>query len=222
MRHEADRGSSEVVQSAIRKISEKNILSHVDISVLEVEIPRGFCDLNRPWERACPEAVNAQVWKSLYEESFFQIENEIAKADHCLHIHSMCSQSPIYKWIWENSSAPEDVEKFLTTCYSGEERRCNILSETTEGVYITDRRLDTIAQEVFTKHGEILKENEAYRFPPEYPVTKIALKKSSSLLEITKGALATEETCQMVDTSHIVLDPAKVDRFGTMLADIIF
>ena len=73
MYHEADTWVVEVLES-MKKYLEK---SEFSIWILKVEIPRGFCDLNRPLELAIPEVFRDKSWDEIYLKAEKEIENVI-------------------------------------------------------------------------------------------------------------------------------------------------
>ena len=51
-----------------------------------------------------------------------------------------------------------------------------------------------------------------------YPATELMQCCSSFLIEYPKSLLATKETSHFIDTSQIVLDNAKIEQMGKLLA----
>ena len=103
-----------------------------------VNIPRAWCDLNRPWELAVPIALRSEVYKERYQ---VQLNEDYAlheRAKRSVHIHTMCGQSPIKPWIFTENTTESQLEEFLDTCYSGDSRLIDLLTHTIDGEIIAD------------------------------------------------------------------------------------
>lgn len=133
----------------------------------------------------------------------------------------MCSKNPIYPWKFSTETSSEELENFLTTCYSGAPRACNILTKTETGERVTDPIFDSVIQDVFQEYHIPMDENVAYVLPLHYPATIIARKAPSSIIEITKGSLSADESGKSTDSSQIQFHPDKIMYFGRMFSEIL-
>ncbi len=136
MLHEADRGALEIARSTESYL--RLLSPDIQVDVRTVEIPRAFCDLNRPWERSVPPALAAEVYKERYTVQIEGDRRTHLVSKKSIHIHTMCGYSPIYTWNFTPETTEHELEKFLTTCYSGRERHIDLLTHTVEGVEIGD------------------------------------------------------------------------------------
>jgi hypothetical protein len=66
-----------------------------------------------------------------------------------------------------------------------------------------------------------LDENVAYKFENHFSATHLVGKVPSSLIEITKGNLATEETKDSIDASKIILDEVKLHHYQELISQSI-
>lgn len=217
--HEADSWVSEIL-SAMEKyfLNEKNF----KIWVLRVEIPRGFCDLNRPLERAIPNTFRDKYWEDLYEKTQKEVFEILEKADFVFQFHSMNSFNPI-----EKAGIDEEIsENFLThhleKIYCWEKRVCTLLTEDENWEYLTNKIFDEIFRKKFEENNIELKDNNAYRLLSDYPCTKIIKNQKSSFFEVIKWSLATKETENEINTNKIIFDEKKVEFFAKILSEIIF
>lgn len=219
IQHEADRWSREVAFSAIDRFFSDPSNADFKISIFEVHIPRGFCDLNRPWELACPSVVDNTYWKQYYDTIVDTVFTVLQSAKFCLQLHTMASYEMISSWELDRSKDEKDIEYFLTSIYSGACRECNILTRTPDERELTCSEFDTILSHSFSKQQITLLRDISYRLIENRPSTDITKFLPSSFLEITKWSLATDETKESYDTSKIILSPTKVRLYGDILAD---
>lgn len=217
--HEADRWSREVAFSAIDRFFSHPENSDFQISIFEVHIPRGFCDLNRPWELACPSVTDNTYWKSYYDTIINDLYKVLSSTKFCLQLHTMASYEMISSWELDLSKDEQDIEYFLTNIYGWLGRECNILTRTPDESELTCRDFDTILSHSFSKQQITLLRDISYRLMDDRPATDITKFLPSSFLEITKWSLATDETRQVNDTSQIILSPIKVRLYGDIIAD---
>ena len=61
--HEADTGLREVVSVMMQDF----IDSEWSIGILDIAVPRAFCDLNRLRNRACPPILEPEKWLEIYD-----------------------------------------------------------------------------------------------------------------------------------------------------------
>lgn len=86
---------------------------------------------------------------------------------------------------------------------------------------MSDRNFDDILLNCFQEKKIILDSDIAYQLLPDYPATKIMGVIVSSLIEITKGSLATESTMDSINTNNIEFDSEKIAFFGKLIAESI-
>ena len=217
MYHEADTWVIEVLES-MKKYLEK---SEFSIWILKVEIPRGFCDLNRPLELAIPEVFRDKSWDEIYLKAEKEIENVIQKSDFIFHFHSMNGFNPIEKSIFNENANSDFFKNHIEKVYSGSKRECTILTENIDWEYLTEKKFDKIFKEKFAENNLVLEENTAYRLLDHFPCTNIIRKHKSGFFEITKTAIATEKTKNNFDTNKIIFDEKKVEIYWKVLSEIL-
>lgn len=136
MLHEADRGAFEISQACLAELA--LVSPELRVIVQSVSIPRAWCDLNRPWERAVPSALRSEPYQELYQS---QLRADYAlhkRAKRAVHIHTMCGRSPVMPWAFTENTTEADLERFLDTCYSGDDRHIDLLTHTGDGEQIAD------------------------------------------------------------------------------------
>lgn len=180
--HEADTGVLQVMNFL------KNFLENSPYSIgfLWVDIPRGFCDLNRPIELATPTILEDEFWKNIYKQTTIEAEKYFQKSDFIFHFHSMNSFNPIQKKNFDECVKEGNLEYIYEKMYSGTPRKNTILTENTNGEYLTNKDFDEIFKKNFQKNNENLEENTAYRFVENYPCTEIVRSRPSAFFELTK------------------------------------
>lgn len=215
--HEADTWVNEVIN-----FMEKYFLdSEFSIWVLNVKIPRWFCDLNRPLEIAIPEVFRDKSWEDIYKKAEKEIEEVVEKSDFVFHFHSMNWFNPIEKSVFDENISEDFIKNHIEKIYSGSKRECTILTENENFEYLTNKEFDNIFREKFEEKNIVLEENTAYRLLTHFPCTEIILQKKSSFFEITKTAVASENTKNETDTNKIIFDERKLDFFAKVISEII-
>lgn len=215
--HEADTWVNEVIN-----FMEKYFLdSKFKIWVLNVEIPRWFCDLNRPLEIAIPEVFRDKTWENIYKKAEKEVEEIIKKSNFIFHFHSMNGFNPIEKSVFNENISENFIKNHIEKIYSGSKRECTILTENEKFEYLTNKEFDDIFKEKFKENNITLEENTAYRLLNYFPCTEIILKNKSSFFEITKLSIATEETKNEFDTNKIIFDEKKLEFFAKIFSEII-
>ena len=217
MLHEADRGAYEIA------LATQGVLSHLSpdlrVEVISVPVPRAFCDLNRPWERGVPSALRSEIYQERYLAQIESDRKAHMKAKSTIHIHTMCGRSPIMPWAFTEHTTEGDMERFLNTCYSGDDRHIDLLTHTDDGEQVADLEFAEKIGFIYRQAAHRVDQNRAYQLKSGYPATELMRSCSSVLIEYPKNLLATEETAHCIDTSQIVLDTAKIERMGRMLAE---
>lgn len=217
--HEADTWVSEII-SAMEKYFENK--KDFKIWILRVEIPRGFCDLNRPLETAIPNSFRDNFWENFYNETQKEVFEILKKADFVFQFHSMNTFNPIEKaWI-SNEISEIFLNHHLDKIYSWTKRECTILTNDENWNYLTDKIFDEIFKKKFAENNVVLEENTAYKLLSNYPCTEIIKNQKSSFFEVIKWALATEETKNEINSNKIIFDEKKVEFFAKMISEIIF
>lgn len=217
MYHEADTWVVEVVESMKKYFLD----SDFSIWILKVEIPRWYCDLNRPLNIAFSDIFQNFFWEKIYNEALDEVDKIVEKSDFIFQFHSMNSFNPIEKSkIWADFSE-NFIKNHIKKVYSGSKRECTILTETDKSEYISNKKFDDIFRKKFKENNIVLEENTAYQFLDFFPCTKITRENKSSFFEIIKWALATEKTKDKIDTNEIIFDQEKIDFFAKILSEII-
>jgi hypothetical protein len=219
MSHEADRWSREIIYTSIDILLKEYAFQDYKITVFDIGIPRAICDMNRTWEKACPNAVDEKKWKTYYDTTLTALYKEIQSSAYCLQFHTMNSRDPCFRFELTENSSEDDILYFLAWCYNWEKRDCNILTELVDHTYITSRRHDECIQSLFQEYSIPLQKNKAYRFMHDFPATYITQNIPSSLIEITKDSIATPDTANTIDSSKIILDQSKIYIFGWLFSD---
>lgn len=215
--HEADTGTWEVAHSCVEQYQDMDI----SIGILEVHVPRAFCDMNRLFATSIPRIMDSQKWKEIYDNLSLEIERVIGKSDFCLQLHSMCSFEPTYRFSLQSDTPVDTIHNFLNWCYAGSPRVCNLLTTNKDNFQYSDTRYDMILSSEFESANIPLEYNSAYVLLEDYPATTIMQQIPSSLLEITKWSLANSATIDMIDTNKIVFDTSKIDVFWKILMQSI-
>jgi hypothetical protein len=216
--HEADIGMHEVALSCVKSLGDTTF----SVGILEVDIPRALCDMNRPFWRAIPPIMNGELWRQIYDDATSEISAVLSQSRFCLQLHSMCSYDCILPLRLDTGTSVAEIQTFLSTGYSGKARECTLLTSDTQGNYKSNHDYDTLLIQSFEQANIPLELNTAYQLMSDYPATAIMENMPSSLLEITKWALATSNTSHIIDTNSILFDPQKIDFFGEMLARSIW
>jgi hypothetical protein len=110
----------------------------LQVVVQSVNIPRAWCDLNRPLEKAVPSALRFETYQGSYQ---LQLEADYAlheRAKRAVHIHTMCGRSPVMQWAFTENTTEADMKEFLDACYSGDDRHIDLLTHTLDGEQIAD------------------------------------------------------------------------------------
>ncbi len=212
--HEADIGMREVALSCVKSLGDTDF----SIGILEVDIPRALCDMNRPFWRAIPPIMNPESWKQIYDDATTEISEVLTRSKFCLQLHSMCSHDCILPLRLDTVTSVAEIQIFLSTGYSGKVRECTLLTSDALGNYKSYHEYDALIKESFEQANIPLELNTAYQLMSDYPATAIMESMPSSLLEITKWSLANSHTSDMIDTNQIVFDTEKVSFFGKILA----
>lgn len=215
--HEADIGMREVAFSCMEN------LPHIpfSIGILEVNIPRWLCDMNRPFERAMPPILDKEQWKDIYNQASDVVFGIIDRSEFCLQLHSMCSFDPVKKLCFDSDVSVFQIKDFLSYGYSWKPRNCNLLTQDIHRNQVSNIDFDSIITCCFQEKNTTLDSDIAYQLLPDYPATKIMDIIPSSLLEITKWSLATESTTDSINTNDIIFDPEKIIFFGKLIAESI-
>jgi hypothetical protein len=136
MLHEADRGAIEIAYATRDELL--LCTPNLSIQIIAVPIPRAFCDLNRPWERAVPLAFDSDTYQSRYIAQVKSDREAHMRAKRAIHIHTMCGWSPVGNWIFTPETTESELRVFLESQYSGNARNIDILTHTIEGKQIGD------------------------------------------------------------------------------------
>lgn len=214
MYHEADIGMSEVTQSCMASLVDIDF----SIGILEVNIPRSLCDLNRPLELAVPPIMNTEKWGNIYSDATIEISEVLSRSKFCLQLHSMCSYDRIQSFQFDSSVSVSQIYDFVSSGYAGNKRECTILTSDTNGNHKSNHTYDELLTRSFNRDNISIGKNTAYQLIWDYPATKIMETIPSSFLEITKWSLANTDTSDMIDTNQIIFDADKISIFGNILA----
>ncbi len=103
--HEADTGMLEVARAMCQDFFSKNFHNNFSLAILWVDIPRGFCDLNRSPDIAIPKTFVQEKWLLLYRQAEIEINTIFSRAHSVLHLHSMNGFNPIYKANFDSALA---------------------------------------------------------------------------------------------------------------------
>lgn len=215
--HEADTGVNEVIDEMKPYLQKSNF----SIGILKVEIPRGFCDLNRPLSRAIPEIFRDNSWEQLYTETSKKINIYLQNTDFVFHFHSMNGFSPVAPSNFDENVSEKSLENHIENIYSGKKRECTILTKTEQWEYITDAKFDEIFRKIFAENQITLEENTAYQFLEDYPCTQITKRIPSWFFELTKNSIATDATSHFFNTNAIIFESEKIQKFAKVLSEIL-
>lgn len=219
IRHEADLGTKELSVWIFEDL--KKYRPDLKVLLILWEVPRAFCDLNRIPQRAIPTVVQRELWEDLNNTAMLEIENLISNAHYGLHLHTMNSKDNTISWNFSPDISENDVKYFLERGYSGVDRNDNILTQHVNGNYHSYQDLDSIFIKNWNTKNLLLDENVAYKFENHFSATHLVGKVPSSLIEITKGNLATEETKDYIDASKIILDEVKLHHYQELISQSI-
>lgn len=219
IRHEADLGTKELSVWIFEDL--KKYRPDLKVLLILWEVPRAFCDLNRIPQRAIPTVVQRELWEDLNNTAMLEIENLISNAHYGLHLHTMNSKDNTISWNFSPDISENDVKHFLERWYSGVDRNDNILTQHVNGNYHSYQDLDSIFIKNWNTKNLLLDENVAYKFENHFSATHLVGKVPSSLIEITKGNLATEETKDSIDASKIILDEVKLHHYQELISQSI-
>lgn len=112
--HEADTGVMEVTQALMKYFQD----SPYSFAFLFVDIPRAFCDLNRPIELATPKILKHIFWENIYKQATQEIEKIFAQSDFIFQFHSMNSFNPIFKKSFDEAISENNLESIYKQMYS--------------------------------------------------------------------------------------------------------
>lgn len=143
--HEADIGMREVAESCMQNLEDLPI----SIGILEVNIPRALCDMNRPFERAVPPLMDKENWKQIYDDATAEISEILERSRFCLQLHSMCSFDCVLPFGLNRDFSIAQIQEFLSTGYSGKSRECILLTSDTLGYYKSNREYDSLLIDCF-------------------------------------------------------------------------
>ncbi len=219
MKHEADIWAWELATCIFQEL--KNIRSDLKILLIIWKVPRAFCDLNRVPERAIPAMIQRELWKDLNHNSINHIEQLISNSKYWLHLHTMNSRNNTLDWHFWPDILQSDMENFLAKWYSGFQRYDNILTHHANGNYHSFLDLDNSFISRWEKYGIALDKNVAYKFENHFSATHLVEKVPSSLIEIVKGNLATDETKEAINASEIILDMNKIQKYTDIIVESI-
>jgi len=110
--HEADTGVIDIAREALQYLHDWNV------GILTVDVPRAFCDLNRPRELATPESIASPFWDDVYTQAMGEIEEVLARSQSVLQLHSMNNFDPIRRTSWDDISSDQDILDHLENTYS--------------------------------------------------------------------------------------------------------
>ena len=94
MVHASDIGTREVAYECIEAFAD----SDYTIGILDVCIPRAYCDMNRPRDKAILGTLDSDFWLPLYDRAQQEIEDSISRSRFCFQLHSMNNFDPLYDW----------------------------------------------------------------------------------------------------------------------------
>lgn len=219
IKHEADLGTKELSVWIFEKLKTQR----PDLKLLLIlwEVPRAFCDLNRIPQRAIPSSVKRELWEDLNNSAMEEIETLLSNANYGLHIHTMNSKNNTISWNFSPDISENDIRSFLANWYSWGERHDNILTQHVNGNYHSHKDLDSMFIKNWQNKNLLLDENIAYKFENHFSATHLVGKIPSSLIEITKGNLATNETKDYIDASKIELDADKIYNYQELISESI-
>lgn len=219
MKHEADLWTRELSFWIYEKLKEKR----PDLKILLILwiVPRAFCDLNRIPEVAIPKCAKKELWQDLNDCWISNIENLILNSKAWLHLHTMNSRNNTINWHFWPDVSEIDLRNFLNNWYSWSERKDNILTHRVNWVYHSFASLDDIFIKNWEKNNIPLDRNIAYQFEEHFSATHLVSKVPSSLIEVTKGNLATEDTKHHIDASIIELDNEKIEKYVYLIGESI-
>jgi hypothetical protein len=219
IKHEADIWTKEIASKIFENIKK----NHKDIKICVILwlIPRAFCDLNRNFERACPEIVKSEIWQWLNDETMDEIENIINLSKYWLHLHTMNSKNNVINWNFCPHKTNKDLVHFLNNWYTWSIRNDNILTDDNDWNYHSFKELDDIFIKNWQKNNINLDKNIAYKFEKYFTATRLISKVPSSLIEITKGNIATLETKDSTNWSKIILDEKKIEKYSWIIVESI-
>jgi hypothetical protein len=121
-------------------------------------------------------------------------------------------------WAFTENTTEADMERFLDTCYSGDDRHIDLLTHTGDGEPIADLELAERIWSIYQQAELRVDKNGAYQLKSGYPATELMKSCPSVLIEYPKNLLATEETAHCIDTSQMILETSKIERMGKLLA----
>lgn len=159
MYHEADTGILQIMEQYTHLI--KNF--PYNIAILVADVPRAFCDMNRPIEKAIPEIIRSDFLENIYHTTINETEKIFKKSEYVFQLHSMNSFDMVGEWNFENILRENRVSEFLETAYSGKNRECTLLTENDNFEQRTFSPGDEIMEEIFQKNTIKLEKNTAYR-----------------------------------------------------------
>lgn len=87
--------------------------------MLAVEIPRGFCDLNRPRDRAVFPLLDTKKWLSLYDQVMTEMAPIFASSRSVLHLHSMNNYNAENPVIFDANITESTIRAHLEKVYTG-------------------------------------------------------------------------------------------------------
>lgn len=219
IKHEADLGTKELSVWIFEDL--KKYRPDLKILLILWEVPRAFCDLNRIPQRAIPTVVKRELWEDLNNSAMQEIERLISNTRYGLHLHTMNSKNNTISWNFSPDISENDVKYFLERWYSGCDRNDNILTQHVNGNYHSHQDLDSIFIKNWNTKNVLLDENIAYKFENHFSATHLVGKIPSSLIEITKGNIATDETKDFIDASKIILDEVKLQNYQELISQSI-
>lgn len=126
--HEADTGVVETMNFVKKFLAN----SPYSLAFLWIDIPRGFCDLNRPIELATPKNLENNFWKNIYTETISNTEKIFKNSDFIFQFHSMNSYNPTEKKNFDECVLENNTQYIYEKMYGGNLRNYNILTKDTE------------------------------------------------------------------------------------------
>ena len=128
MIHEADIGALELARACRRSLA--TLSPELRVVILEVPLPRAWCDLNRPWDRAVPSILEPEFFRDHYDREIARGYEFHRCASRTLQLHTMCGRSPIKSWSLTPETTEHELREFLETVYNGDDRHIDILTHT--------------------------------------------------------------------------------------------
>ncbi len=128
MIHEADIGAPELARACRRSLA--HLSPELRVEILEVPLPRAWCDLNRPWDRAVPSILGPKLFREHYDREIARGYEFHRRASRTLQLHTMCGRSPIKSWSLTPETTETELREFLETVYNGDNRHIDILTHT--------------------------------------------------------------------------------------------